>query len=67
MLGALCEYIATAPEKHFQPMKSIFGILPPLEARPRTRMERGQAYADRGRLDLEAFLATAGNENGSGA
>ncbi len=50
MLGALCDYIATTPEKHFQPMKSIFGILPPLEARPRTRLERGQAYADRGRV-----------------
>ena len=57
MLGALCGYIATAPEKHFQPMKSNFGILPPLEARPRGRLERGQAYADRGRGDLEQFLA----------
>ncbi len=57
MLGALCEHISTAEPKHFQPMKSIFGILPPLEARPRARLDRGQVYADRGRLALESFLA----------
>jgi methylenetetrahydrofolate--tRNA-(uracil-5-)-methyltransferase len=57
MLGALCAYVSSANPKHFQPMKSIFGILPPLEARPRARLDRGQVYADRGRLALEGFLA----------
>ena len=57
MLGALCGYISSAEEKHFQPMKSNFGILPPLEARPRSRLDRGQVYADRGALDLVRFLA----------
>jgi len=56
MLGALCGYISSAEEKHFQPMKSNFGILPPLEARPRARLDRGQVYADRGALDLAQFL-----------
>jgi len=62
MLGALCEYVTSVEEKHFQPMKSIFGILPPLTARPRARLDRGQAHADRGLRDLEAFLGACSDD-----
>ena len=57
MLGALCHYITHADLEDFQPMKSNFGILPPLEESMRLdKRERTKAYADRGRNDLESFM-----------
>ncbi len=58
MLGALCHYVTHADLKDFQPMKTNFGILPPLEnASKLGKRERGQAYADRALLDLEDYLS----------
>jgi len=58
MLGALCHYITHADLKNFQPMKANFGILPPLENSERLgKRERAQAYAERARADLEAYLS----------
>ena len=45
--GALFQYITTAEQKHFQPMKANFGILPPLENSPRSKRERYTRYAQR--------------------
>ncbi len=57
MLGALCHYITHADLKDFQPMKSNFGILPPLEdSRKPGKSERGQFLAGRARSSLSAFL-----------
>lgn len=56
MLGALCHYVAHAEEKHFQPMKANFGILPPLDPPVKKKRERATAYAERGLHDLKAYL-----------
>jgi methylenetetrahydrofolate--tRNA-(uracil-5-)-methyltransferase len=56
MLGVLCHYITHADPDDFQPMKANFGILPPLDAAPRGKRDRRQAYAERAARDLEDFL-----------
>ena len=40
----------------FRPMKANFGILPPLEAPPRSKRDRYQAYATRALTSLENWL-----------
>ena len=57
MLGALCHYVTHADLKDFQPMKSNFGILPPLEENHKNKRERGKAYAERALVALETYLA----------
>ncbi|HTX89908.1 MAG TPA: methylenetetrahydrofolate--tRNA-(uracil(54)-C(5))-methyltransferase (FADH(2)-oxidizing) TrmFO [Anaerolineales bacterium] len=58
MLGALCHYITHADLKDFQPMKSNFGILPPLETGQRMgKRDRAKVFAERARADLESYLA----------
>ncbi len=58
MLGALCDYVAHADLRSFQPMKANFGILPALEAPASCgRSMRAKAYADRAIADLEGYLA----------
>jgi methylenetetrahydrofolate--tRNA-(uracil-5-)-methyltransferase len=47
MIGALHQYIANAEIERFQPMKAIFGLLPPLEHRPQSRKDKGFAYSKR--------------------
>jgi len=57
MLGALCHYVTHADLKDLQPMKSNFGILPPLESTSRIgKRERGGAYAERALADLQYHL-----------
>lgn len=56
MLGALCHYITHADPKNFQPMKANYGILPPLENRPRGKRERYQALSRRALEDLQGFV-----------
>ena len=55
MTGALLGYISHAPAEDFQPMKANFGILPPLQNPPRSKKERGSAYAERALADLESY------------
>lgn len=57
MLGALCHYITHAEPKDFQPMKANYGILPPLENRPRGKRERYQVFTRRALDDLMSALA----------
>ncbi|MBK8783992.1 MAG: methylenetetrahydrofolate--tRNA-(uracil(54)-C(5))-methyltransferase (FADH(2)-oxidizing) TrmFO [Anaerolineales bacterium] len=59
MLGTLCHYVTHASLKDFQPMKSNFGILPPLEDLPKKtgKRERGQLYADRAANALAHYLS----------
>ncbi len=59
MIGALHHYIACADPSHFQPMKAIFGLLPPLEHRRQTKPEKGLAYATRASRSLHHYM----NEN----
>lgn len=56
MLGSLCHYVTHCDPKQFQPMKANFGLLPPLEAPPRGKPERYQAYAARSLAALEKVL-----------
>lgn len=58
MLGALCRYIAHAEPEHFRPMKANYGILPPLESRPRGKRERYQALSRRALEDLQNFVTS---------
>jgi len=60
MLGALCHYITHAEPKHFQPMKSNFGILPELDDPPRDKRLRGLTYVERGQRDLTELLIASG-------
>jgi methylenetetrahydrofolate--tRNA-(uracil-5-)-methyltransferase len=57
MLGALCHYVTHAEMKDFQPMKSNFGILPPLEKAEKSgKRERAALYAERATLAMDEFL-----------
>jgi methylenetetrahydrofolate--tRNA-(uracil-5-)-methyltransferase len=55
MMGALFEFISTAPAKHFQPMPPNFGIMPALDQRIRSKIERYGAYRDRAMADLKQW------------
>ena len=57
MLGSLCTYITSASLKDFQPMKSNYGILPPLSERPKGRKERNFLYLERGVAELKAYCS----------
>lgn len=67
MLGALCHYITAADPAHFQPMKSNFGLLPPLVDAPRGKPERHRAYVERALADLDAWRAGVGWADDVGA
>lgn len=58
MLGALCQYVASAEPEHFQPMKANFGILPDLSHRVRSKRDRYGVYASRALSDLELSIET---------
>jgi methylenetetrahydrofolate--tRNA-(uracil-5-)-methyltransferase len=58
MLGALCHYITHTDEKHFQPMKANFGILPELPQH-HSKGDRKQAYSARAFADMQVFLQTS--------
>ncbi|MCS6965132.1 MAG: methylenetetrahydrofolate--tRNA-(uracil(54)-C(5))-methyltransferase (FADH(2)-oxidizing) TrmFO [Thermoflexus sp.] len=60
MIGALCDYLAHADPRDFQPMKANFGLLPPLERPPRDKRARALAYARRALEDLRRFWAESG-------
>jgi methylenetetrahydrofolate--tRNA-(uracil-5-)-methyltransferase len=60
MIGALCDYLARADPRDFQPMKANFGLLPPLERPVRDKRARALAYARRALSDLERFWAESG-------
>lgn len=55
-IGALCNYIARATFKDFQPMKANFGLLPPLSPPVRRKQDRYQAYADRSLRVLQEWM-----------
>jgi methylenetetrahydrofolate--tRNA-(uracil-5-)-methyltransferase len=56
MIGALHHYIANTDLQNFQPMKAIFGLLPPLAYNPQTKPEKGLAYARRSLKSLHRYL-----------
>ncbi|HEY8417312.1 MAG TPA: FADH(2)-oxidizing methylenetetrahydrofolate--tRNA-(uracil(54)-C(5))-methyltransferase TrmFO [Limnochordales bacterium] len=60
MLGALAHYITSADPRHFQPMNSNFGLLPPLPDPPRDKALRKQQMVDRALKRLEEFIQANG-------
>ncbi len=56
MIGALSSYISDESVKDFQPMGANFGVLPPLEDRPRDKKLRGAMYAERSINCLKEFI-----------
>jgi len=59
MIGALCQYITSANEANFQPMKANFGLLPRLEnSHKKGRKERYRLYAVRAIKELDEFLVS---------
>ncbi|MBO9361363.1 MAG: hypothetical protein J7452_04080 [Thermoflexus sp.] len=60
MIGALCDDMARADPKGFQPMKDCFWLPLPLERPVREKRARAFAYARRAPVDLERFGAERG-------
>lgn len=59
MLGALLHYITHADLASFQPMKAMFGILPPLDSPSKSKRERAMQFVKRS-IDT---LKTWANQN----
>lgn len=59
MLGALCEYITQSDPRLFQPMKAIYGILPPLEQPSPSRRERAHQFTNRALHALHGWMQTS--------
>ncbi|KXB62615.1 methylenetetrahydrofolate--tRNA-(uracil(54)-C(5))-methyltransferase (FADH(2)-oxidizing) TrmFO [Olsenella sp. DNF00959] len=57
-LGSLVSYATDPKTSPYQPMHVNFGLVPPLGGGRMKKRERYQAYADRARCDLDAYLAT---------
>ncbi len=64
LLGALVHYVTHADPADFQPMKANFGILPALDAAPKSKRERQQKYATRALGSLEEYLSSVSGQHG---
>jgi methylenetetrahydrofolate--tRNA-(uracil-5-)-methyltransferase len=56
-IGALGYYVSHADPRHYDPSNITFGIMPPLDAPPRSRKERQLATSARALTDLDAWRA----------
>lgn len=59
LIGALCHYVTHADSNNFQPMKAIFGLLPPLDETNgfiRGKQERSKCYANQAQFEMAKFL-----------
>lgn len=61
VMGALANYITSASEVDFQPMKANFGILPDLKTKVKKK-ERKEAYALRAISSMTSFIEKYGLE-----
>jgi methylenetetrahydrofolate--tRNA-(uracil-5-)-methyltransferase len=59
-LGALAYYVSHADPDHYQPSNITFGILPPLDAPPRSRHDRALATSERALAALAEWQQGAG-------
>ncbi len=60
-IGALAHYVAHADPAHYNPTNITFGIIPALDAPPKSRHDRSMATSARALADLEPWsTATAG-------
>jgi methylenetetrahydrofolate--tRNA-(uracil-5-)-methyltransferase len=55
-IGALAYYVSHADPRSYQPTNITFGIVPPLEPRPKKRQDRNLATAERALRALDAWI-----------
>jgi methylenetetrahydrofolate--tRNA-(uracil-5-)-methyltransferase len=55
-LGALAYYASHADPKHYVPSNIAFGLIPPLEARVKSKKDRNTAISERALKDLDDWL-----------
>jgi methylenetetrahydrofolate--tRNA-(uracil-5-)-methyltransferase len=55
-IGALGYYVSHATPRHYQPSNITFGIMPPLDAPPRSRQERQLALSRRALAALGRWI-----------
>jgi methylenetetrahydrofolate--tRNA-(uracil-5-)-methyltransferase len=58
-LGALAYYVSHADPRHYDPTNITFGIMPQLDAPPRSRADRALATSRRALRDLDAWAGQA--------
>ncbi len=56
-IGALGYYVSHADPKHYDPTNITFGIMPPLDAPPKSKHERQMATSDRALRALAEWMA----------
>lgn len=56
-LGALVHYATDPTTTDYQPMHVNWGLVPPLEDRPRGKRARFAAFADRAHRDMQTYVA----------
>jgi methylenetetrahydrofolate--tRNA-(uracil-5-)-methyltransferase len=56
-IGALGYYVSHADAAHYQPSNITFGIMPPLDAPPKSKTERQLAVSDRALRALADWIA----------
>lgn len=54
--GALVDYATQSDTKHYQPMHVNYGLMPPLDPKPKGKRERYQAYSERAIQASRAFV-----------
>jgi methylenetetrahydrofolate--tRNA-(uracil-5-)-methyltransferase len=65
-IGALAHYVSHADPRHYDPTNITFGILPPLDRPPKSRLDRALATSERALRDLAAW-ARAGADDAPAA
>ena len=55
-IGALAYYVSHADPAHYEPSNITFGIMPPLDRAPRSKMARKLALSERALADLQTWL-----------
>jgi methylenetetrahydrofolate--tRNA-(uracil-5-)-methyltransferase len=66
-IGALAYYVSHANPAHYEPSNITFGIMEPLAAAPRGRLEKKLAIANRALADLAGWIAGRGLAVGAAA
>ncbi|MDD2533604.1 MAG: methylenetetrahydrofolate--tRNA-(uracil(54)-C(5))-methyltransferase (FADH(2)-oxidizing) TrmFO [Eubacteriales bacterium] len=56
VIGSLAHYIASAENKHFQPMNANFGLIAPLVGKFRKKTDRQQAVIERALLEIDQVV-----------
>jgi methylenetetrahydrofolate--tRNA-(uracil-5-)-methyltransferase len=66
-IGALAYYVSHADPAHYDPSNITFGIMPPLERAPKSKLARKQAISERALADLDRWLVDRQARSGRSA